>query len=261
MDKALVFNNRAKWGLALAAVPVVGIALYLISMFLVGLGIVASLGGAAVGALILLALTPAISERLTQLKYRSFKAAVAAFPEESLDINVARGAKHLKRAHDALLEKGAEVETFRQEVAAVERDHPEDVAEAREQLAAAEEQLQFYVADWVELERVHLAYVKEVARQKRRWRLAMAGKRMREALVMKDDFMAQMRNDAAFTAIAKAHGESIAHMKLTRDVNYMRQRIAAAAEKPQALVYDNNHRVVLPLVQEAMYVETEKAGE
>ena len=258
MDKALSFNNKLKWGMALLAIPAIVAVLYLLFWFFIGVSIAAAVGGAVTAAAILLALMPAISERLTQLKYSSFKATVAAFPIETLDGEVERGAKYLKRAYDALQEKKAAVEDFRIEVGKVEKDHPEDAAEAKLQLEEAEEQMAFYVQDYVEHEQSHEAFVKETARQKRKWKLANAGAKMRESLQIKDEFMSQLRRDTAFAAIQQKHADSIAHIKLSKDVEYMRKRMAeakAAQLTPAPLTFDTAGKVVLPQLKAIDYAD------
>lgn len=255
MDKALSFNNKLKWGLAVAAIPVLALLGYIAFHVILGLTVLYALVGSAAAAAVGYALLPAFSERLTQLKFGAFKATVAAFPIESLDGEVERGAKYLRRALDALNEKKASVEEFRMEVQKIMKDNPEDTEEAQGQLAMAEEEMAFHMQDYLDHEAKHDAFVKEVARQKRRWKLAQAGAKMRQALQIKDEFMSELRKNTAFEAIQKAHAESIGHMKLSRDLEYMRKRIAEAKEKPPALVFDITGHVVMPQTKTIDYAE------
>lgn len=260
MDQATSFHTKLKWAVAILVIPVLALIGYVGLHVLFGLAVIYALGiSFGIGALAY-ALLPAITLRLTQLKYSAYQAVAAAFPDDTLDVAVARGAKHLKRAWEALAAKGTIVEEFRMNVAEVERDHPEDVEDANMQLKEAQEQMAFAMADWLEQEQLHLAFVKEVARQKRRWRLAQQGKKLRTALAMKDDFMNQMATDAALNAIKSAHAESIAHMKLSSDVAYMRKRMAEAKQAPPPLTFDTSGKVVLPVLNvQAIEVEGKPA--
>lgn len=248
MDQALSFNNKVKWAMAVLALPVLAVLGYFAFHVILGLAILYALGATIGIAAVGYALLPAISLRLTQLKYSAYKAVAAEFPDDTLDVAIARGAKHLKRAYEALQAKGTIVEEFRMNVKEVMKDHPEDTEDAQLQLKEAEDQMAFSMADWLEQEQKHLAFVKEVDRQKRRWRLAQQGKKLRNALAMKDDFMEQMATDSAFKAIKEAHAESIAHMKLSSDVAYMRKRMAEAKQAPPPLTFDTSGKVVLPVL-------------
>lgn len=258
MDKALSFNNKLKWGFAVLAIPALALLGYIAFHVILGLTVLFALAGSAVAAAIGYALLPALTERLTQLKFQAFKATVAKFPIESLEGDIQRGEKHLKNAYAALEEKKTIVESFRLDVKQMEAEHPEDVVEAKEQLAMAEDEMAFHVQDYLELENRQEALVKTTEKLRRRWKIAQAGAKLREALVIKDKFMSEMRQDAAIQAVQEAQAASIAHMKLSRDVEYMRKRIQEAKAKdaaPAALVYDTSGNVVLPAVKHIDYTE------
>lgn len=203
-------------GVALAVAPII---------FLVIQGIVGLVVAAVIGAVVL-ALQPAFSTWLTNLKFKAVKAAVQANPIETLYAAQQTRTQELEEARQKLESQATSLEKFRNKVTKLSRDYPEDAKTYQDQLRDFERLLAYRVEQFKSAKGSLEVFKRNVVKAKDLYEMSLAAVETGNAMNAGEDFMAKFKEEIAFDEVDNTNAQAIAQLRMAlADDNYVRDQI------------------------------------
>ncbi len=203
-------------GVALVAAPII----FLIIKGIVGLIIAGLLGGVA------LALQPAISTWLTNLKFKAVKAVVQANPIETLVAGQQERTRELDESRKKLEGQATGLEKFRNKVDKMVRDYPQDAKRFQDQLTDFERLLAYRVEQYKGAKRSLKERADKIERAKVIYEMSLAAVEAGEVMNAGEDFMAKFKEDVAFDEIDNTNAKAISQLRMAlADDDYARDQI------------------------------------
>lgn len=255
----LTKEQKYKKGLQIGAILLVG---FLVAPFifmaiggLIGLGIAALIGG------IMFAVMPAVTERLTQLKFQALKGVISRAPVETLQQRAKERWEELAVQRNTLHEQAAALAEYKNKAVKFNKDFPEDAPQVNEQLAGYEKLFAYRVDMFKQAKAETEKFMKVVERAEAIYEMALADAKLGKSFNKGKDFMAIFREKTAFDAIDKANSMALANLKMALvDDDFATKVVENQATPQHAISYDAAGRPVLGniLNVEAIQVPTSR---
>jgi hypothetical protein len=233
------FKTIAKFGIAGIICLLVAPIVFLMIKGLVGLAV------AGVICATLIALMPAFSEWLTQIKFKALKGVISRAPVESLIQRAKERWDELETQLGLLKEQAAAVSEFKIKVSRFVKENPLDAQDWLDRLADYEKRFAFRVESFKKAKRDTHDFMKTIDRAEAIYEMALMDQKLSKSFGKSRDFMAIFREKTAFDAIDKANAQSMADLKMSMiDEDYVSQQ--TLGEQPVAkITYDTQGNVVL----------------
>lgn len=239
MDKKQRFKRLLQVGIVGGVAVVVAPTIFLIIQGLIGLITAFVIGGVA------LALQPAFSTWLTNLKYKAVKEVVERDPCTTLIAQRQERAQALEDARGMLEQQVAAVELFSKKTAKLIKEYPEEAEESTQTLREYEALLVFRVDQFKDVREKHKAFSRNVDKYIAKYELAQLSKATGAALNSGNDPMAKFKEEVAFDKIDREHAESLAHLRMAlTDESYAKEQIKTVTSAHQ-VTYTPDGRVQL----------------
>lgn len=213
--------------------------------------IVTQMIGGAIGLIVTfvigsvaLALRPAFTEYMSQLKFKTLNAVIDRAPVETLYQRAQERVNELNNQRSVLNEQAANLESFKKKAMAFAKKYPEDAAQMDEKLTGYEKLFAFRVELFKEAKAETQKFVGEVEKAEAIYEMAVADAALGKSFNKGKDFMSIYREKTAFDAIDKANSRAMANLRmaLIDDVAVTQQ---IADREVHAVAYDDNNKVVL----------------
>jgi hypothetical protein len=244
MDKKQRFKRLIQVGIAGGVAVVVAPTIFLVIQGLIGLIAAFVVGSVA------LALQPAFSTWLTNLKYKAVKEVVERDPCATLIAQRQERAQALEDARGMLEQQVAAVELFSQKTKKLVKQYPEEAEESMQTLKEYEALLVFRVDQFKDSREKHAAFSRNVDKYIAKYELAQLGNATGKALNSGSDVMAKFKESIAFDKIDREHAQSLAHLRMAlTDESYAKEQIKTSTSTHQ-VTYTPDGRVQLGSILE-----------
>lgn len=232
MDKREKFKKYLGVGVMLAAGLFVAPIIFLAITGLVGLVAAAVIGG------LVMALTPAFTEKMAQLKFQAMKVVISRAPVETLHQRAKERSDDLAEQRDILHQQAAALAEFKRKAMNFNKRYPEDSAEINEQLAGYE-QLFVYRTDMFKQAKAETQnFMAVVEKAEAIYEMAVADAELGKSFNKGKDFMAIYREKTAFDAIDKANSTALANLRMALvDDDFVKKNITQT-EQTRQVQYD-----------------------
>jgi hypothetical protein len=212
-------------------------------------GVVKGMIGLAVAALVggtILALMPAVTERLAQLKFQALKGVISRAPVDTLNKRGQERWDELNVQRQTLHEQAAALAEFKQKATKFNRDFPEEAPQINEQLQGYEQLFAYRVDMFKQAKLETEKFMKVVEKAEAIYEMAMADAKLGKSFNKGKDFMAIYREKTAFDAIDKANSMALANLKMALvDDDFASKAVEAAPTSQHAITYDATGRPML----------------
>jgi hypothetical protein len=206
--KAVKYKRLMQIGIIGVVGLVVAPVIFLAVKGIVGLVIAGVVGGIA------LALMPAVSEKLTQLKFQAMKIVISRAPVESLYARVQERHALLQEQRGVLQEQAANLESFKKKATKFMEVYPEEAASYQEKLTGYEKLFAFRVNLFKEAKAKNMEFVKVVEKAEAIYEMAVADAALGNSFNKEQDFMAFYREKTAFDAIERADNLAMSNLRM-----------------------------------------------
>jgi hypothetical protein len=229
----------------LTQVGIVGLVALVVSpiIFMVIKGLVGLAIAGVVGA-VLLALMPAFTEKMAQLKFQALKGVISRAPVESLHQRAKERWDELTQQRNTLHEQAASLAEFKKKAEKFNKDYPEEAPQVNEQLAGYEKLFTYRVELFKGAKLETEKFMKVVEKAEAIYEMAVADAKLGKSFNKGKDFMAIYREKTAFDAIDKANSQALANLRMA----LIDDEFAAKQGETQpvhAVTYDKGNHVVL----------------
>jgi hypothetical protein len=219
MDKTK-FKRYAQLAVVGGAALIVAPIIFAIIKGIVGLAIAAAIGCA------ILAIQPAFTTWLTNMKFKAVKAVVQANPIETLYARQQERTQELEGARQKLEGQATSLEKFRKKVAKVVHDYPEDAKTYQEQLRDFERLLAYRVEQFKGAKTSLEEFKRNVVKAKDLYEMSLLAVETGNAMNASEDFMAKFKEEVAFDEVDNTNAKAIAQLRMAlADDNYARDQI------------------------------------
>jgi hypothetical protein len=215
---------------------------------------------AAVVCAVFLAFRPAVTERLTQLKFQALNAVISRAPVESLYQRAKERVEELNNQREVLNEQAANLEGFKKKAANFAKRFPEDAGQMAEKLAGYEKLFAYRIDLFKHAKKETQKFIGEVEKAEAIYEMAVADAALGKSFNKGNDFMSLYREKTAFDAIDKANNTAMANLRMALiDDAVVTSQIADT--EVHAVAYDADDRVVLGNIMDMGSVKIPVAAE
>lgn len=207
-SKQMKYKKLVQVGVIGVVGLVVAPVIFLAVKGIVGLVIAGLVGGVA------LALMPAISEKLTQLKFQALKIVIDRAPVESLYARVQERHNLLQEQRKILQEQAANLEGFKKKATKFMAQYPEEAPAYKEKLEGYETLFAYRVGLFKEAKAANQEFVKVVEKAEAIYEMAVADAALGQSFNKEQDFMAFYREKTAFDAIERADNLAMSNLRM-----------------------------------------------
>lgn len=234
-SKQQKFKTIVKVGLVAAVGLIVAPVVFLVIQGVVGLIVAGALGMTA------MALVPALSERLTQLKFQAMKTVISRAPVETLHQRAKERWEELAEQRNILHAQAAALAAFKQKAAKFNIAYPEEAPQINEQLEGYERLFAHRVDLFKKAKEDTNKFMSVVEKAEAIYEMAVADAELGKSFNKGKDFMAIYREKTAFDAIDKANATALANLKMALvDDDYTTKQIQQTQQPIRSITYDNN---------------------
>lgn len=193
---------------------------------------------------VVLALRPAFTEWLAQLKFKTMDAVISRAPVETLYQRAKERVDELNEQRAILNEQAGNLEGFKKKAKAFAKKYPDDANDMNEKLIGYEKLFAWRVELFKQAKKETQNFVKEVEKAEDIYEMALADAALGKSFNKGKDFMSIYREKTAFDAIDKANSKAMANLRmaLVDDVVVAEQ---IGTQEVHAVTYDANDNVVL----------------
>lgn len=241
-----LFNNMTEAGyrrlLNVLAIGAVCFVAAPIIWYVVG-GLIGIITAFVVGA-VALALRPAFTERLSQLKFQALNTVISRAPVETLYQRAKERVIELDTQRQVLNEQAGNLESFKKKAQAFAKKYPNDSNDMQEKLEGYEKLFAYRVDLFKQAKAETQNFVAEVEKAEDIYEMALADAALGKSFNKGKDFMAIYREKTAFDAIDKANSRAMANLRMALIDDAV---VTSQIENTQqhAVTYDANNNVVL----------------
>lgn len=240
MDKQKKFKLLTQLGIGGLVALVVSPIIFMVIKGIVGLAIAGIVGS------VLMAIMPAFSTWLTNMKFKALKAVIQANPIETLTAQREERAAQLTQFSKALTDQTVALERFRNEVSNMQRDYPEEAPKYTAQLQDFEKLLAFRVAQYKAAKKALAKFDDSIKRAERIYKMSLASQQAGKAMNANMDFMSKFKEEVAFDAIEEENIKAIAALKRAMDDDdFVLNEIKTNNIETHSITYDANGSVIL----------------
>ena len=239
-DKAAKYKKLIQIGIVCGVALVVAPIIFLVIKGIVGVIVAGAIGMTA------MALMPALSEKLTQLKFQAVKMVISRAPVESLYARVQERHKLLQEQRTVLQEQAANLEGFKKKATKFMQQYPEEAPAYQEKLNGYEKLFAYRVDLFKEATAKNQAFVKVVEKAEAIYEMAVADAALGHSFNKEQDFMAFYREKTAFDAIEKADNLAMSNLRMALiDDDFATKAVANENATVHQVTYDAQGSVVL----------------
>jgi len=237
-SKAVKYKRLIQIGIIGVVGLVVAPVVFLAVKGIVGLVIAGVVGGVA------LALMPAVSEKLTQLKFQALKIVIDRAPVDSLYVRVQERHALLQDQRKVLQDQAANLEGFKKKAMRFIQQYPEEAAAYQEKLAGYEKLFAYRVDLFKQARRANQEFVKVVEKAEAIYEMAVADAALGHSFNKEQDFMAFYREKTAFDAIERADNLAMSNLRMALvDDDFVNK--AVENQQVHQVSYDPQGNVIL----------------
>jgi hypothetical protein len=207
-SKAMKYKKLVQIGIIGAVGLIVAPVIFLAVKGIVGLVIAGVVGGVAI------ALMPAISEKLAQLKFQAVKMVIDRAPVDSLYVRVQERHTLLQEQRKVLQEQAANLEGFKKKAMRFMEQYPEEAAAYKEKLTGYEKLFAYRVDLFKQARKANQDFVKVVEKAEAIYEMAVADAALGQSFNKEQDFMAFYREKTAFDAIERADNLAMSNLRM-----------------------------------------------
>lgn len=238
IQKQKRFKLIAQLGIGAAIALAIAPFIFMLIGGIVGLAVAAIIGG------VLMALMPAASTWLTNLKFKALKAVVEDDPVTTLIAREQERAEALEDARIQLEQQTAGVEVFRTRASQIVKEYPEEEPALKQRLQEYEQVLAYRIDEFKESRKTFQEFQRTVAKFKAMYELAKLDEATGKSLNTGSDMLAKFKEQVAFDAIDQANAQSIARLRMSLvDDDFARQQIQG--REVRTINYSDDGRVLL----------------
>jgi hypothetical protein len=238
--KALKYKKLIQIGIVGAVALVVAPFIFLVVKGIVGLIIAGVVGMTA------MALLPALSEKLTQLKFQAMKIVIDRAPVDSLYGRVQERHALLQEQRKILQEQAANLEGFKKKATKFMQQYPEEAPAYQEKLEGYEKLFAYRVELFKEAKVANQAFVKVVEKAEAIYEMAVADAALGHSFNKEQDFMAFYREKTAFDAIERADNLAMSNLRMALvDDDFATKKVSNVNTTVHQVSYDASGSVVL----------------
>ena len=239
-DKATKYKKLIQIGIVCSVALVVAPIIFLVVKGIVGLIIAGVIGMTA------MALLPALSEKLTQLKFQAVKLVISRAPVESLYARVHERHTLLQEQRQILQEQAANLEGFKKKATKFMAQYPEEAPAYQEKLTGYEKLFAYRVNLYQEATAKNKDFVKVVEKAEAIYEMAVADAALGHSFNKEQDFMAFYREKTAFDAIEKADNLAMSNLRMALvDDDFVNKAVANTTTPVHQVAYDAQGSVIL----------------
>lgn len=240
-------NSKAvkyKKMLQIGTIGVVGLVVAPV-IFLAIKGIVGLVAAGVIGGVVL-ALMPAMTEKLTQLKFQAMKIVISRAPIESLYARVQERHNLLQEQRKVLQEQAANLEGFKKKATKFMAQYPEEAPAYQEKLTGYEKLFAYRVNLFKEARQKNQEFVKVVEKAEAIYEMAVADAALGQSFNKEQDFMAFYREKTAFDAIERADNLAMSNLRMALvDDEFAIKAVENDAQPVHQVSYDTQGNVIL----------------
>lgn len=237
-SKAVKYKRLIQIGIIGVVGLIVAPVVFLAVKGIVGLVIAGLVGGVA------LALMPAVSEKLTQLKFQALKIVIDRAPVDSLYVRVQERHALLQDQRKVLQEQAANLEGFKKKAMRFMQQYPEEAAAYQEKLSGYEKLFAYRVDLFKQARRANQEFVKVVEKAEAIYEMAVADAALGHSFNKEQDFMAFYREKTAFDAIERADNLAMSNLRMALvDDDFVNK--AVENQQVHQVSYDSQGNVIL----------------
>jgi hypothetical protein len=244
------FKKLTQYGVMGLVALVVSPIIFMVIKGIVGLAIAGVIGA------VLIALMPAFSEKMAQLKFQALKGVVSRAPVESLHQRAKERRDELTTQRNTLQEQAAALAEFKNKAQKFNRDFPEEAPAINEQLAGYEKLFAYRVDMFKEAKVETDRFMKVVEKAEAIYEMAVIDAKLGKSFNKGKDFMSIYREKTAFDAIDKANSMALANLKMALvDDEFASKKVEAQTTAQHAITYDPAGNPILGNILDVRSIE------
>lgn len=232
------YKRLLQWGVAGGVALVVAPIIFMVIKGIVGLAVAGVLGAT------ILALMPAFTEKMSQLKFQALKGVISRAPIESLYQRAKERWEALREQHVILQEQAGALEEFKAKTQRFVKEYPEEAEQYQTQLKGYEKLFAYRVDQYKTAKKANEDFNKTVEKAEAIYEMAVADAKLGKSFNKDKDFMAVFREKTAFDAVDKASSQALANLRMALiDDDFANKQVENV--ETHAIAYDSNGNVML----------------
>lgn len=224
-----------KW----ATIGLIGVTGLLVApiIFLTIKGIV-GLAIAGVLAAGVMAAAPAVSQWMTNMKFKALETVISYEPVLTLKASAEQRWKELATQRDLLEEMSGTLQQFKHKATSFIQSYPEEAASWNQRVQSYEQIFAYRVDLFKKAKKETEKFMITIDKAEGIYEMAVLDSKMSKSFGKKSDFMTMFKEKTAFEAIDKANSAAMASLQMAMiDEEYVSEQIKLQAEPARAINY------------------------